>query len=230
MADEPTKVIVQSSRIDASILPPGFSLPYRLYVIQQTTDLKNLADASNSANDLAYQATVKNNEQDVTLANHEGRISALRIEVDNHEIRISAAASDISALTIRVNNAEVNISTLQSSVTSLGSRVTTAESNITSLQGDYVSRSATSSQTLASPLNVATSYSVGGTKVIGARQTGWTAATGTALLGAFNANQAFTVSNPPTQAEVQAIAAALVATRQRTKALEDVFRTHGLIN
>ncbi|EAC0924741.1 hypothetical protein EGM30_05230 [Salmonella enterica subsp. enterica] len=109
-------------------------------------------------------------------------------------------------------------------------RITAAESIISSLQADYVSKSATASQSLASPLNVTTSYSVGGTKVIGARQTGWTAATGAALLGAFNANQAYTVSATYTQSEVSAMATGLQQARQRIKALEDAIRTHGLIN
>ncbi|MDX8597758.1 phage tail protein, partial [Salmonella enterica] len=109
-------------------------------------------------------------------------------------------------------------------------RVTTAENNISALQADYVSKTATTSQSLASPLNVTTSYSVGGTKVIGARQTGWTAATGTALLGAFNANQAYTVSATYTQSEVSAMATGLQQARQRIKALEDAMRTHGMIN
>ncbi|MBJ3660264.1 phage tail protein, partial [Salmonella enterica subsp. enterica serovar Corvallis] len=104
------------------------------------------------------------------------------------------------------------------------------ESTISSLQADYVSKSATASQSLASPLNVTTSYSVGGTKVIGARQTGWTAATGEALLGTFIANQAYTVSATYTQSEVSAMANGLQQARQRIKALEDAIRTHGLIN
>ncbi|EOC8646115.1 phage tail protein, partial [Salmonella enterica subsp. enterica serovar Mbandaka] len=67
-------------------------------------------------------------------------------------------------------------------------------------------------------------------KVIGARQTGWTAATGAALLGAFNANQTYTVSATYTQSEVSALATGLQQARQRIKALEDAIRTHGLIN
>lgn len=108
--------------------------------------------------------------------------------------------------------------------------VTTAESNISALQDDYVSKTATATQSLASPLNVTTSYSVGGTKVIGARQTGWTAATGTDLRGSFNANQTYTVSATYTRSEVSAMATGLQQARQRIKALEDALRTHGLID
>lgn len=222
MADDPKKVTVSATRIDASILPPGFSIAYRLYVMQQTDDLKNIADASNNANDLAYQATIKNEEQDVTLADHESRIASLRIDVNNHELRITINEGNITSLSARLNTAE-------GAVSSLSVRVGNAESSIIALQGDYVSKSVTASQTLLSPLNVTTSYSVGGTKVIGTRQTGWTAATGTALLGAFNANQAYSASATYTQAEIQALASGLVQARQRIKALEDMARTHGLI-
>ncbi|WP_105601290.1 phage tail protein [Cronobacter sakazakii] len=223
MADAPQKVIVKSSRIDASILPPNFPLPYKLYVIQQTTDLKDIADASNGANELAYEATVKNVEQDATLDDHENRISGLRSEVDDHESRITANTNSISSLSSRVTATEGDISGLKT-------RVTTAEGSITTLQGDYVSKSATATQNLASPVNVTTSYSIDGTKVIGARQTGWTAATGTSLLSAFNANQSYSASTTYTQSEISALATGLVQARQRIKAMEDALRAHGLIN
>ncbi|EOG3494953.1 phage tail protein, partial [Salmonella enterica] len=169
-------------------------------------------------------------EQDVELADHEARIKQLRIDVDDHESRITANTKAITALNVRVTTAEGEIASLQTNVSALDGRVTTAENNISALQDDYVSKTATTSQSLASPLNVTTSYSVGGKKVVGARQLGWTAATGAALLGAFNANQTYTVSATYTQSEVSAMATGLQQARQRIKALEDAIRTHGLIN
>lgn len=237
MADAPVKVNVQSRRVDLSILPNTFSLPYRLYVIQQNTDMLSIADATNNAGELAYEATVKNEQQDLVLDDHESRISALRVEVDDHEIRITGNTSAISALSVRVTTVEgaitsiqSDVSTLQTNVSSIDSRVTTAEGNITTLQGDYVSKSATVSQSLASPLNVTTSYSVGGTKVVGARNTGWTPATGTANKGAFNADAGFTINATYTQTQIQALADSHKAAMQRTKAIEDALRAHGLIN
>lgn len=233
MAGEPPKVIVTPSRIDASILPPGFSLSYRLYVIQQTTDIKTLADSTNNANDLAYQATIKNEEQDVTLTDHEGRITALRVEVDDHEVRITGNTAAISFLTIRVTTAEGNITNLQTSVSSLTSRVTDAETNISSIQGDYVSKSATTSQSLSSPLNVITSYSVGGVKVVGARNTGWTASTGTSSKAGINGSAAYAVSSTYTQSEVQSIASGLQEVRRLVVALQNALGAtsgHGLID
>lgn len=237
MADEPQKVNVQSRRVDSSILPNTFSQPYRLYIIQQNTDMLTIANAANNAGELAYEATIKNEEQDTIIADHESRISALRVEVDDHEIRITGNTSAISGLSVRVATAEgditllqADVSTLQTNVSSLTTRVTSAEGDITTIQSDYVSKSSLTSQSLASPLNVASSYSVGGVKVIGTRVTGWTATTGTALFGAFNANQAYTVGATYSQAEVQAIATGLDQARKRIKALEDSMRGHGLIN
>ncbi|HBJ6432366.1 tail protein [Salmonella enterica subsp. enterica serovar Veneziana] len=224
-------VIIQATRLDASILPRNvFSKSYLLYLIAQGTDVGAIAGKANEAGKGAYEAQVKNDEQDVELADHEARIQQLRIDVDNHEIRITANTNAIAALDVRLTTTEGEIVTLQADVSALDGRVTAAEGTISSLQADYVSKSATASQSLASPLNVTTSYSVGGTKVIGARQTGWTAATGTANKGAFDADLTFTVSDTYTQSEIQAIANALIAERRRTKALEDALRAHGLID
>jgi hypothetical protein len=71
-------------------------------------------------------------------------------------------------------------------------------------------------------------YYRGGTKVVGARATGWGAATGTATRTAIATYAAPTISNPPTQAEVQAIADALQAWSRRSKATGDDLTTHGL--
>ncbi|MEX9136113.1 phage tail protein, partial [Salmonella enterica] len=224
-------VVIQATRLDASILPRNvFSQSYLLYVIAQGTDVGAIAGKANEAGQGAYDAQVKNDEQDVELADHEARIKQLRIDVDDHESRITANTKAITALNVRVTTAEGEIASLQTNVSALDGRVTTAENNISALQADYVSKAATTSQSLASPLNVTTSYSVGGTKVIGARQTGWTAATGTANKGAFNADLTFAVSDTYTQSEIQAIANSLIAERRRTKALEDALRAHGLID
>lgn len=72
-------------------------------------------------------------------------------------------------------------------------------------------------------------YRVNNVQVVAARQTGWSAATGTATRSAIATYSAPTISSPPTQAEVQAIADALQAWSRRTKALGDDLATHGLI-
>lgn len=242
MADDSLKnpVIVRAVSLNASSLPVSYSPAYQQYILSQALDFTNVAGKANEAGQGAYDAQVKNDEQDVTLADHESRISALRVEVDNHEIRITANTSAISALDIRVTTAEgnittlqANVSSLQSSVTSLTTRVTTAEGNITTLQGDYVSKTAVASQSLASPLNATTSYSIGGTKVVGVRRTGWTASTGTASRAGIAGSTTFPVSATYTQSEIQAIATGLLQVRQWAVAMQsDMGATfgHGLIN
>lgn len=225
MANDSLKkpVEIQAQRIDATFLPPGFSTPYQLYVIQQSIDSGAVANKANEAGAGAYDAQVDNEEQDVTLADHEQRITDAEQTLADHETRISAAEAKLDDHEQRITEAETEI-------TAQGERITTLEDDVSAIQTDYVSKSATALQNLASPISVATSYSVNGVKVLGERQTGWTAATGTANKGTFNADQTFTVSATYSQAEVQDLATALIADRQRTKALEDAMRAHGLID
>nr|WP_187178361.1 phage tail protein [Serratia marcescens] len=195
---------------------------------------------------------------EATLVNHESRITANEAELADHETRITQNTTNISGLTVRMVTAENNITSLQTNVASLTTRVTTAEGNITTLQGkvstietNYVSKAVSTSQSVQASGgsflvgNVATpttdklqvggsvnavSYKVAGIQVVGAQQTGWTAATGTANKGAFNADQSYTIGASYSQSEVQALADSLKAACQRVKALEDMARAHGLIN
>lgn len=68
-----------------------------------------------------------------------------------------------------------------------------------------------------------------GVQAVGAPDTGWVADTGTALKTTVATYTAPTISNPPTQAEVQAIANALQSATQQVKALKDALLAHGLI-
>lgn len=266
-------VVIQATRLDASILPRNvFSQSYLLYVIAQGTDLGNVAGKANEAGKGAYDAQVKNDEQDVILADHEERISAAEQTLINHEQRITAAEATLVNHEERITAAESTLVNHEERITAnegeladhetritqntddisaLDTRITSAEADIDALEANSISKAVSVSQSvqatggsflvgnIVTPTtdklqvegseNVTVSYKVAGLKVIGSRQTGWTAATGTAFLGAFNANQAFAVSAAYTQTEVQAMAAALTETRQRLKALEDMARTHGLI-
>ncbi|WP_432525123.1 phage tail protein [Serratia sp. BFP-2025] len=218
MADDKLKtpVEIQQVRVDASILPLGFSQAYKLYVIQSGFDLGNTAAKANQAAGGAYDAQQKNDDQDKVLNQHAQRIGAAERTLADHGQRLSRAESEI---------------------TSQGQRLTAAENDIAAqgdaielISADYISKSVTAPQTLSSPLNVALSYSVGGVQVVGPRQTGWTAATGTAFLGGFDADAAFSAGVTYSQAEIKALADALKETRQRVKALEDMARAHGMID
>lgn len=261
-----TPVVIQASRIDAPLLPVGFSEPYKRFVIQQGMDFGEVTKKANEAGSGAYDAQVKNEEQDVVLAdheerldtaeatliNHEQRITAAEATLVDHEERITAAEAELVEHESRITTLEGEVDTLQTDVAAQGVRLTAAEGDIDTLQTNSISSAVSSDQnvqaaggsfligSVGTPTtdklqvtgssNVSVSYKVAGLQVVGARQTGWTAATGTAYLGAFNANQAFPVGATYTQSEVQALAAGLVQARQRIKALEDMARTHGLMN
>lgn len=247
MADPSLKepVKVTAIGINASSLPAGVSRAYETYILSQASDFTKVADKANGAGQGAYNAQVKNDEQDVTLANHEGRITANTNAINLLEVRLTTAEGKIVVL-------RSDVDYLLNEVIDIQADIVTLQNDVTAIQDDYVSKAETANQTvqpvsgslligtIATPTtdklqvagseNVSVSYKVAGLQVVGARQTGWTAAAGTALLGAFNANQAYTVSATYTQSEVSAMATGLQQARQRIKALEDALRTHGLIN
>ncbi|HCR0360290.1 TPA: phage tail protein [Klebsiella aerogenes] len=276
MADDGLKdpVTIQATRIDATLLPRNiFSQPYLLYVVQQGTDLGNVAGKANDAGQGAYDAQVKNDEQDLVLADHETRLEAAEATLINHEQRITAAEAmladheqrisaaeaeladhetRISANEAELADHETRISQNTDDISALDNRLDVAESDIDTLETNSISKAVSTSQSVQATggsflvgnvptpttdklqvggsANVSVSYKVAGLQVLGARQTGWTAATGMANKGAFDADQVFTVGATYSQTEVQALADALRAERQRTKALEDAMRAHGLID
>lgn len=275
MADDnlTTPVVIQATRIDATLVPQSFTTVYRDYVVNQGTDMGKVAGKANEAGQGAYDAQVKNDEQDVvldnhevritaaeeTLVNHEQRITAAEATLVNHEQRITAAEAEIADHETRISANEAELADHETRITQntndisvLDARMDTAESSINTLETNSVSKAVSTSQSVQATggsllvgnvptpttdklqvggsVNISGSYKVAGLSVLGARQTGWTAATGTANKGAFNADQSFTVGATYTQAEVQALADALKAACQRIKALEDTARTHGMIN
>ncbi|MBD2791573.1 tropomyosin [Xenorhabdus szentirmaii] len=232
MADDNLKnpVEVQATRIDATLLPANFSQPYFLYVVQQGTDLGNVANKANQAGDGAYDAQVKNDEQDKTLTDHEKRLMTAETQIASHEERLTKAEETLV-------NHEQRLTTAESSIASQGQRITVVENDVKgvkddvgTIKGDYLSKSATVDQSLASPLNVTTSYSVGGVKVVGARVTGFTPMSGSAHKGAVNANQSWSAEEAYTRSTLQSLMNQVTLLAQRCKAHEDALRTHGLID
>ncbi|WP_313140181.1 hypothetical protein [Leclercia sp.] len=246
-----TPVVLRATSLVASSLPAGSSPAYQQYILSQALDFTNVAKKANEAGDGAYDAQVRNDAQDVQLLDHEIRLGDAEAQIQSLGTRLTSAESAIVSLDGRVTAAEsdiefltneliavhgdiadlqTDVSSLQSDVSDQESRLTQAETDIDDIQDDYVSKAATTAQSLASSLGVATSFSIDGVKVLGPRQTGWTPGTGTANLGTFNADQSFTVGAAYSQAEVQAIANELIAARKRILALEQAMRTHGQID
>ncbi|HHN8995556.1 TPA: tail needle knob protein [Escherichia coli] len=146
-----TPVIVQATRLDTSVLPRNiFSQSYLLYVIAQGTDVGNVANKANEAGQGAYDAQVRNDEQDVILADHEQRISAAEATLINHEHRIAAAESTLADHETRITAAETELADHETRITqnttdidALDTRLTAAEGSISTLQstvGDHSTR------------------------------------------------------------------------------------------
>lgn len=221
---------IQSAYIVPDILPTNFSETYRRIVLSGADDMAKIAGRANEAGAEAFDAQSRNDEQDIVLEDHEERLGEAEqtivehgIQLANHEERITKTEEDLSKLEVRVLNVEQDIDGLKIKIQDLDGR-------ISEIKVDYVSLSKTEKQKLLSPIDVSTSYSVNGTKVVGSRVTGFTSATGTAFKGSFNANQSYSFSADYTRSEMQTIASGLVEARQRIKALEDALRSHGLID
>ena len=221
---------IQASYIIPNILPDNFSETYRRIVLSGADDMAKVAGRANEAGAEAFDAQKRNDEQDVVLEDHEERLGEAEqiivehgIQLANHEERITKTEEDLSKLEVRVLNVEQDVDGLKIKIQDL-------DGQISEIKVDYVSLSKTEKQKLLSPIDVSTSYSVNGTKVVGTRVTGFTSATGTSLKGSFNANQSYSFSADYTRSEMQTLASGLVEARQRIKALEDALRLHGLID
>ncbi|ENI4951701.1 phage tail protein [Proteus mirabilis] len=221
---------IQASYIVPNILPDNFSETYRRIVLSGADDMVKVAGRANEAGAEAFDAQKRNDEQDIILDDHEERLGDAEQtiilhgnQLANHESRITKTEDDLSKLEVRVLNVEQDIDGLKIKIQDL-------DGQISEIKFDCVSLSKTEKQKLLSPIDVSTSYSVNGTKVVGTRVTGFTSATGTSLKGSFNANQSYSFSADYTRSEMQALASGVVEARQRIKALEDALRSHGLID
>lgn len=228
---------IQASYIIPEILPSNFGEVYTRIVLNGASDMGKVAGRANDAGNEAYQAQLRNDEQDVILDNHEQRIKSAEEELErheaqlqNHETRITAAEEKIVEHEIRINEAESRINDHETRLTTAENDIDYLDENVSEIDADYVSLGRTTAQTLASPISVKNSYSVNGVQVVGVRVTGFTASTGTASKAGINASQTYSVGATYSQAEMQALASALTETRKSLKALEDMARSHGLIN
>ncbi|MFQ3495268.1 tail needle knob protein [Citrobacter freundii] len=127
-------VIVRAISLNASSIPAGYSPAYSQYILSQAIDFTNVAGKANEAGQGAYDAQVKNDEQDVILADHEQRISAAEVTLADHEVRISAAEVSIADHEVRITQNESDISSLDTRVTSLETQVADHETRIDDLE------------------------------------------------------------------------------------------------
>ena len=130
-----TPVIVQATRLDTSILPRNiFSQAYLLYVIAQGTDVGNVANKANEAGQGAYDAQVRNDEQDVILVDHEIRLASAEAKIQDHETRITNAEAAIVGLDSRLTTAENDIDYLTNEVVAIQTTLSDHETRIDALE------------------------------------------------------------------------------------------------
>jgi len=140
MADDSLKdpVVVRAVGINASSLPRGLNPAYEQYIISQVVDFTNVAGKANEAGQGAYDAQVKNEEQDLELANHEARIAAAEAKIVDHEIRITEAEGDIADLDARVTIAESDIDFITAELVDHESRIASLEYKTTRKKSEVV--------------------------------------------------------------------------------------------
>ncbi|EPE1858252.1 tail needle knob protein [Escherichia coli] len=130
-----TPVIVQAARLDTSVLPRNiFSQSYLLYVIAQGTDVGNVANKANEAGQGAYDAQVRNDEQDVILVDHEIRLASAEAKIQDHETRITNAEAAIVGLDSRLTTAENDIDYLTDEVVAIQNTLSDHETRIDALE------------------------------------------------------------------------------------------------
>lgn len=128
-------VIVQATRLDTSVLPRNiFSQSYLLYVIAQGTDVGNVANKANEAGQGAYDAQVRNDEQDVILVDHEIRLASAEAKIQDHETRITNAEAAIVGLDSRLTTAENDIDYLTDEVVAIQNTLSDHETRIDALE------------------------------------------------------------------------------------------------
>lgn len=132
MADPSLKdpVKVTAIGINASSLPAGVSRAYETYILSQVQDFTNVAGKANEAGQGAYDAQVKNDEQDVTLANHEGRITANTNAIQLLDVRLTTAEGKIDVLRNDVDFLIDEVADIETTLANHETRITANEAEL----------------------------------------------------------------------------------------------------
>lgn len=134
-------VTIQATRLDTSILPRNiFSQSYLLYVINQGADVGAIAGKANQAGQGAYDAQVKNDEQDVELADHDARISANTKAINLLEVRLTTAEGKIVVLRSDVDYLLDEVIDIQAHLVTVDQRLDDVENDVSGIKSDYVSK------------------------------------------------------------------------------------------
>lgn len=123
-------VIVRAISLNASSIPAGYSPAYTQYILSQAIDFTNVAGKANEAGKGAYDAQVKNDEQDVTLANHEGRITANTQAIQLLDVRLTTAEGKIDVLRNDVDYLLDKVIDIESELADHETRITANEAEL----------------------------------------------------------------------------------------------------
>lgn len=123
-------VIVRAVSLDASSIPVGWSPAYTQYILSQAIDFTNVAGKANEAGKGAYDAQVKNDEQDVTLADHEGRITANTQAIQLLDARLTTAEGKIDVLRNDVDYLIDEVADIETTLADHETRITANEAEL----------------------------------------------------------------------------------------------------
>lgn len=129
-------VILRAINLSAASIPIGWSPAYTQYILSQAADFTAVAGKANDAGQGAYDAQVKNDQQDVQLLDHEIRLGNAEAQLQNHETRITSAEAAILSLDSRLTTAENDIDFLTDEVIDLQTDVTAIQADVGTLQTD----------------------------------------------------------------------------------------------
>lgn len=123
-------VIVRAVSLSAASLPKGYSPAYEQYILSQAVDFTSVADKANAAGQGAYEAQVKNDEQDVTLADHEGRITANTHAIQLLDVRLTTAEGKIDVLRNDVDFLIAEVADIETTLADHETRITANEAEL----------------------------------------------------------------------------------------------------
>lgn len=123
-------VIVRAVSLNASSIPVGWSPAYTQYILSQAIDFTNVAGKANEAGKGAYDAQVKNDEQDLTLANHEGRITANTQAIQLLDVRLTTAEGKIDVLRNDVDYLIGEVADIETTLADHETRITANEAEL----------------------------------------------------------------------------------------------------
>lgn len=130
---------------------------------------------------------------------------------------------------VRNDQQDQTLSDHNQQIIALQTQVANQGQGLININANAITSNKNTLQVMAGPLSVATELRINNIKVLGGRDTGWTATTGTRKKGGMNADRAFNSSATYNQDDLQQIASGLVEVRQVLAALIAAADSHGLI-